>query len=62
MNIPTKLGYAKQAIRNIATHDDVDSVVRVAALEELGKYISQQKSELAARLTTAARDAVKATE
>lgn len=48
MNLARKLEYVTQGIRNIGTHEDEDSVVRLAALDQIDQAVLAERERIAA--------------
>jgi hypothetical protein len=46
MNISKKLEYVRQAIRSVSTHQDVDSRVRLSALDQMGEIIKAERDAI----------------
>lgn len=53
MDIRKKIEYAKQSVANITRADDVDSAIRLAALDKLSAFIEEEKTAMAGRVTAA---------
>lgn len=58
MDIRRKIEIAETAIRSISEHEDVDSLVRRAALTSLKVYVDEQIAEIEARAARAIADQV----
>jgi hypothetical protein len=60
MRIIDKLGYAKQAVSNIARHDDALTEERLAALAKLQQHIEDEKLGIASRAAAKAAQSAEA--
>lgn len=59
MNITKKLEYAIRDIKNIGSHDDEDSAVRLAALDAIEKAAGAEKTAVLERVAVEVAAAVK---
>lgn len=53
MDIRKKIEYAKQSVANIARADDVDSAIRLAALDKLIEFVEVERAAMAERVMVA---------
>lgn len=53
MDIRKKIEYAKQSVANIARADDVDSAIRLAALDKLVEFVEVERAAMAERVVVA---------
>jgi hypothetical protein len=57
MDIRKKIEYAKQSVANIARADDVDSAIRLAALDKLIEFVEVERAAMAERVVAAVEEA-----
>ena len=57
MDIRKKIEYAKQSVANIARADDVDSAIRLAALDKLVEFVEVERAAMAERVVAAVEEA-----
>lgn len=57
MDIRKKIEYAKQSVANIARADDVDSAIRLAALDKLVEFVGVERAAMAERVAAAVEGA-----
>ena len=57
MDIRKKIEYATQSVANIARAEDVDSAIRLAALDKLVEFVEVERAAMAERVAATVEEA-----